>query len=641
MSNPSAASENAAELNEAKTVPWLMATIEDVQDFDFEGPIANSTAADSDELSELYRAAASQDQSTNTSKSSALRVYNLLAAVAGIYFAPENREEPFGPMAVLADGRRSPIPEDFRGSPQKVLSNLAERSKNPVLRARLSDVCWILDRKQANLGASAISSYLEIIRRLDNHQLKFRYDDEVGILAHDVEEYLRRSLQIGRAIGWSKPETIAARDLAADIRQRAIKSRSLVPVHRYCSLDLDFKISNPGEVATSIETMLKCRTKEDQARENDFHTVTDLWRLASRGYRIAKREEDASRCKVEAAEQLVSASERMQDSAMLASHHLSEAIAELHGISGQKDRRTELRHRLIDIQARIPEEMSTFSQEMDLRELLDRIQKNFESLSLLDSIFAFASIAESPKPEDLMREAVESIRKHPLSAIFDTTHHDREGKVIHRTEGGLSLGEANDSAIQNRIVQNESIRRNIVAAEIQTIRHSIVQQHYLSEDLFVGLLQHSPFVPRDVLGTFSRGFIRFFRGDFVSAIYILTPLLENSLRYVLKLYGHDVTKFDDATQTQQDRTISQLFEQMRSELNAIFSSSIVADIENVFLKKPRPYIRHALAHGLLHDSDPYGSDSIYGCWLIMRLCLLPLLPHRDRFKLPDDSTQAL
>lgn len=96
----------------------------------------------------------------------------------------------------------------------------------------------------------------------------------------------------------------------------------------------------------------------------------------------------------------------------------------------------------------------------------------------------------------------------------------------------------------------------------------------MTDDLLAALLQFSPFVPADLLKTFSRGFARFFQGDFVSATYILTPLLENSLRYVLKSYGHDVTKFDDATETQEDRTISSLFDQMRLELNSVFTPAM-------------------------------------------------------------------
>lgn len=107
---------------------------------------------------------------------------------------------------------------------------------------------------------------------------------------------------------------------------------------------------------------------------------------------------------------------------------------------------------------------------------------------------------------------------------------------------------------------------------------------------------------------------------------------------MLKSHGHDVTIFDDATMTQQDRTISILFEQMRPELNSIFGRPITTDIENVFLKKPGPYLRHSLAHGLLPDGAAYGTDAIYGCWLIFHLCMLPLFPIRAQLALPYDLT---
>jgi hypothetical protein len=85
-------------------------------------------------------------------------------------------------------------------------------------------------------------------------------------------------------------------------------------------------------------------------------------------------------------------------------------------------------------------------------------------------------------------------------------------------------------------------------------------QHFPSEDMLAPIFLSSPFVPREFAGTFIRGFMRFFQGDFTSATYILMPLLENSLRHVLKTHGHDVRIFDDATQTQKDLTISALFE---------------------------------------------------------------------------------
>jgi hypothetical protein len=182
--------------------------------------------------------------------------------------------------------------------------------------------------------------------------------------------------------------------------------------------------------------------------------------------------------------------------------------------------------------------------------------------------------ANSPDPDHLVKQASELIQKHPFASLFGASHLDREG--VHRTPGASFGNGADDPAIQQQIAQSESIRRNVVSVEIDVARRAICQQHYVSEGVFSELLQYSPFVPHDLLATFSRGFARFFEGDFVSATYILTPLLENSLRRVLKAHGHDVTIFDDATQTQQDRTISSLFEQMRAELEAVFTKAITS-----------------------------------------------------------------
>ena len=421
---------------------------------------------------------------------------------------------------------------------------------------------------------------------------------------------------------------LASKELVKRLQKQAINKVALVPVYWFYELDLDFAISEPAGIGEAVDALL--------AQLNGAagsHLVVDLWRLAARAFHTAKREDDKNRCLAEAAEQLVADSESQQGSAMLAAHTLSSAIAQLHGVPGKKDRRTELRHKLIDLQARVPEEMSSYSHEFDLREIAESIQKAVRREDLLLALFTFAALESSPDLNKLVRDAVKSIKRHSFSSLFGSSHLDREGKVIHRSKGaGLGDGE-DESAIIRQIARSEQIRRTVVAyGKIEAARHAIIDKYYISDDIFLGLVQSSPFVPPGLTATFACGFAKFFRGDFVSATYILTPLLENSLRYILKSSGHDVTIFDDATQTQQDRTISSLFEQMRVELDSVLTTEISADIRRLFLDKPGPHLRHALAHGLLHDGDPYGCDAIYGCWLIFRLCLLPLFPHYQEIR---------
>jgi hypothetical protein len=80
---------------------------------------------------------------------------------------------------------------------------------------------------------------------------------------------------------------------------------------------------------------------------------------------------------------------------------LSEAISEFHGLPGKRARRAELRHRLIEIQTSVPDEMSVFSEELDLSDIAERVQKAVEKLGLLDKLLVLADIERSPDPEQL------------------------------------------------------------------------------------------------------------------------------------------------------------------------------------------------------------------------------------------------
>lgn len=582
----------------------------DLEGLDFEQVIASSTAADTQELGDLYRAASGAVGSGEDGKNdpARVRVWDFLWGVTGMPFKPEDTNEPFGPMLTMADGRRSAAPSDFRGHGD-VLQFVAGAATNVVLRARLNDVAWLLDRKKASCGVEALKAYVELVRRIEAGELKFRHGDDDWPFHPDTKDYLLRALGLARMLGWVKPEAEAAREQLVAVRKRAVAARDPVPVHWYCELDVQMRVSEPLEVAAEIEDVLA-----NLPADANHHVVVDLWRLASRAYQARKKEDDKQRCQIAAAEVMVAEAEKVA-SPMLASHLLGNAIAALHGIPSARPRRTELRHKLVEV-------------------LVESIQNKFKPLSVYDSLFVFAVLDQSPDPEKLRAEAIEQIRKHPLSSLFGAAHLDDEGKVIHRTGGAGGFGDPDESVIAQQIAQAEGIRRHIsVSGQIEPARRTMTSGHYLADEVFYALTSQSPFVPQDLAQTFACGFSRFFQGDFTSALYILTPLLENSLRHVLRSHGHDVTTFDNARQTQEDRTITALFDGMRPDLDAVFGREITEDISHVFLGRPGPAIRHGVAHGLLHDGSPYGVDAIYGCWLIFRLCLIPVFPYREELGL--------
>jgi hypothetical protein len=428
-----------------EVVPWARASVADIVDLDFEGPIAQSPSADSQELSEQFRAAVEAAKSEAAADTPAQRVFSLLWAVTGMHFKPQEPNEPFGPMFVF-EGRRSAIPDDFRGPPLNVLAVLAERAKHPVLRARLSDLCWLLDRKRAKLGQSAAAAYVQIVTHAASGLLKFRFvEDGDHALRYEARDILRRALVIERMTGSDKDGSSPARDAVRLLRARSLEKHLPIPALWFGHLDLDFRISDPAEIGPDTERLLAEPTPDAHAE-----TRVDLWRLAARAYHLAKRGDDTHRCRAAAAEQLVTMAAH-QPMAMLASSFLSEAIAELHGIPGMKERRKALHHRLVDVQANIPDEMSSFSLPTDLTDLARDAERRMRHPSLRDKLFAFAILSRSPDPAQLVEEAKQSIQEHPLSSLFAASHHDREGKVVHRTNAaGFGDGE-DSSAIDHQI----------------------------------------------------------------------------------------------------------------------------------------------------------------------------------------------
>lgn len=607
---------------EPQIFEWLKVTVSDLEDFDFEHVLQGSSAADCLELAALYRDASSKEVSKESPK---VRVFDFLSSVSGMRFTPHDQNEPFGPMLLLADGRRSAKTEDFRNHVD-VLRTLASKAKNVVLRARLSDLAWFLERSNAAAGAEAIKAYVDVVRRVQVGELRFRNGDSGGLFHPHIRDCILRALRLARILGWSKSEAEEARACLLAIRDCAFSERANIAVLWYSNIDLDNGITEPLNIAVQVEKYV-----DKHSSELDYNIAVDLWRLASRAFHYAKKEDDKLRCKVMAAEVMAANAEKM-GSSMLAAHVLANAIAQLHGVPSARERRTQLRHRLVEVQASIGDEFDSVSHELDISDLVAHTRSQFEMQSVYDSLFAFACLDQSPHPDQLRAEAIRQMRAYPLATLFTMTHLDDEGKIIHRSGGGGD--EHDDGSIVRQISQHESVRRVItVTGCIEPARIAIISNHYISEEILINITSRSPFIPYDLKLTFARGFSRFFVGDFTSAIYILAPLLEDSLRYVLKACGHDVTTFDSADQTQKDRNITALFNGMRAELDGIFTRAVTDELLRVFLERPGPAIRHSVAHGLLRDESPFSADAIYACWLIFRLCVLPLYPRRQKIGL--------
>ncbi len=591
-------------------------TKDDFAVVDCEAPIIDSNNVDCMSLGSLYQEAANDEKETGNETAS--RVFQLLQLVAQIHFKPNDSAEPYGPLMVSGH-KRTDIPSDMKGDQSAVFAEIAADIKNPGLRARLSDIAWINDRKLADLARQAIRAYCEAVQLVRSGKAEFDFEEQ-SASSHSGCGMLRRACQIASATGWKEPEGSELKSLIRAVTSDTFDCKDCRGSLNIGELCLDIGIENPTTIAKNVETI----ASTESIHPNDSRL---LWELAARGYHQSQKREESNRCLTSAAECYVTMASAADFKGMTASSWLMDAILALRKIPNTKERRQELEAKLRDAQVGIPDEMGEISTKIDLTDLVGHSRKYAAGLTLAQALAAFANLAESPEPKELRDTVHKQAKENPLSSIFAMSIHDDEGKVVAKSPGLTTGEEDNDMAVSHLISRNESLRRQLaVLGSIEPARCLINSEHSIEQRYFQPIVGMSPFIPGDRADLFALGFARFFNGDFISALHILVPQLENSLRYVLKQTGVDPTSIQD-NMTQENRTLSTMLEKDREALDQIFGTATVFEIENIFDFRGGPMIRHQLAHGLVSGRACYEPDSIYACWFIFRLCCLPLFPH--------------
>ena len=599
-------------------VPLSHLTLDDIVSARPEAPISESSSVDCGELASIYGNAVKDLQAREDEPIK--RVYEFLQQLCWMIFKPSDKAEPFGPILVI-EGRRSLIPSDLRGKQNDVLAVLASLIKNPALRARLADIAWLNHRRLAECGRLAVNSYVECIEILLKGQgkLRFEYDKPWDVTALEM---LRRALVIADAMGRDKDEACLVRATIEKVRAAAKECQNDAGYLRAAKLAMDAAATDAAEIGNDLETLA-----EKVRVSGDFPFAIEIYKEAERARRILRDDEGSDRCGSAAAECYVGWADTCKDSAIHESHWLQQAITKLRNIRGSRERRRELQARLVAVQPFIRDEMEVFETEIDLTDLVNHTRNTICGHSFIRALGAFAQLCRSPNPEDLRDRARRDAERSVLASLFSATIHDDEGKVVARTPGADHSSGTDEADLHHLILQNEAHRRGIgVSGLIEPARQILHYEHPIEERDLLPLMEMSPFVPPGRELIFARAFSRFFGGDFMSAIHLLFPQLENSLRFVLKLAGSDPTstKTDD---TQQDITISVMLEQYRVQLERVFGPAIVMEIENLFDTPAGPSVRHSAAHGLLKQGAFSGPDIIYACWFIFRLIVVPLFRH--------------
>lgn len=547
-----------------------------------------------------------------------LSVLQLLAGATSIVLRPSDRGAEWGPwISTLA--QRAPVPQDFQGEQNRVLGKLAPSLSHPGLRARLADIAWTNDRKLGRPAAEAIEAYCECAERLIDGRSVPSFN-ALGLASSEALQYVERALLLGYVTRGRKraqpTRSIDALKLVYDFT----RDRNEIGIFiRAAGLGLEFSLLEPVVVAADAE-MIADRT-EPGGHALAARAALDL---AAQLHEQAGDADSRRRCQLKAVEHVLRMRNQVSGPGAEA-HWVQKALFALRHVKGTEARRRELRRELRDLQEDSLGQLGQVLVPLDVGDERDRVLCSFDAMDLPTALRELACLSRSRPIEELRRDALKSRETFPLSTMMGSRHLDADGKSAAQVAAAPAVAEPDDEWFKATINKHEGIRRRIIVmGRFEPARLSIAGRFAIGECHLLPIVQHSPFVREEQAGLMSLGFTRLLQGDYRSAVHLLVPQLEPSLRYVLRLAGHDPTiEFDNMTE--EDVGLTALLGRFRPQLEKCIPADVMLELELLFHNRPGSALRHALAHGLLGTGGCFSTDAIYACWLLYQLTCAPLL----------------
>ena len=143
-------------------------------------------------------------------------------------------------------------------------------------------------------------------------------------------------------------------------------------------------------------------------------------------------------------------------------------------------------------------------------------------------------------------------------------------------------------------------------------------EHRFCEEIFVVIGNESHLVPPGRERLFGKALFAGYDGDFVSALHLLVPQIEDMVRWHLKARGVKTTTLDSKG-IETENALGTLMES--SETNQVFGEDMAFEFKALLCDPFGPNVRNELAHGLLDYEACESAYAVYAWWLGLRIML--------------------
>lgn len=553
------------------------------------------------------------------------KVYSVLEKVCMLSYHKDS-EDVYGPFFLPAGMRPTfSITKDE----YETLSVIVENVSDPRLRARVSDVLWLMSKR---LGFKDGFKYAKIAATAFS---KVPIDDKTWIMAQ-VEEDWRRGLTLAKSLGSVvcneyKVMCQALNDaFCAACTSSGLDNILCWSIPQLLDNDRLCDVIPANKIAETIENLL-LKNGEGQS-ELGYSVFCDI---AQKCYLRAGREEDGVRMaklKIERKfKAIIEEASKSKPVWLRLSALCQSVIPILQSIPHKYRDDYDVEDKILFLKNtaalgyKIGKKGMHYYQtpSVDITQEVEGVKAIMRKVPQDEVLSAFARAFVMHEKE---AEALVDYEKRNCVVPHIMGKSLIKGDRVVASAPAFSSGASNDG-IDAR-VELEKIQKGVYLLQcgcktrLSPAYDAILENHEFTYDDFLGFASDSPLVPELHRYILAEGLLLGWQGRFSAATYILAPEIENILREQLKFQGCDTTIVDSVTKLENEVGLSTLIEKYADAIRSAFGSDFLFELKVVFCDHAGANIRNEVAHGLKDDESFNGIVDLYVWWFTIRLLCL-------------------
>lgn len=295
---------------------------------------------------------------------------------------------------------------------------------------------------------------------------------------------------------------------------------------------------------------------------------------------------------------------------------LKQGIEALKRLPGTEQERVELRKKLSDAQGELMGTMQSIPHKVDISDHVKQIQESIKVLDPKEYFYYLLLQIVIAKKEDVKAEMIKN-KAMSISGTFPSVILDKAGRTITSVPGVDLKDEKNILANMEDYVKIKYYYYTNTYLAI--IINELFKTGVSFEEEVTVLIENCCFIPEKRKNSFKAGIMAGFKRDYLTALHILIPQIENAVRCLAEECG-DVGYSIKEDGDESARTLHDLLES--EKVVECIDEDILFNMRAIFTSPYGLNMRNELAHGLLDDADFNSWQALYTWCFILRLCFV-------------------